>query len=803
MDEMNKDYSEGEGNASTPVINGSVGMDEMNKNTFQGEGNASTPSNIASQNDILSDTDDETIETLAELFNEGGALRGERIEIEKHIKSPKLRKKNELKRGDIRHYFLKKEGDGHTDKGYGPWSLGREKVLRKQAEGAPFNEAIKARCQATRLWRINSSAKNDTKTCKNLNEDQGNAIPLQDFTSKPVLIGGDAVALYPSMDIIGTTELVAKAVADSKVEFKNINLKYLTIYLFLVLGGDVMRENGLGEYIPKRIRWKESKAKALSSKINREMENWSVQLDEITWQEERMLVTLLIKVSLLALMDSTCYAFGGKIFKQLWGAGIGLRASACMAKIVMGLVDKMWANTQMTWSLKVYMYFRYIDDLRIFLHPISEGWTWGDTGWEYTGRSDGRSAIERTKQEIAKSLNDVTDFIQFTTEGEEDFVDLFLPTLDFQTQVQESGKILFKFFSKPMANNITIQYGTGLAKNVIFSALRQELVRRMLNSSVELDWEERLHIVSDFVQLLINSGHRYPFIKSVTLQAITKYKYMLRRAQLDPENEKFRPLYRPRTYEQIIRQVTKMTEGTTWYKNVNSYDKYKNEWKAELNLNEGKKKRWRKKRQKIYAEKKIKNNKDVICAMFVPPSVNSLLLRSIEAAEADLESKMDWNIKIIEQSGMPLSLCLIPKFPLINGCPKGVSCEVCGNTAIKCSKRGVIYKASCVWCDSKHEDMNIVNNCTNDPLLLQEYDLTAERTPMAPMNGKVTVAPNDDVERPVGVNGMNNVPEMGGVVNVAGVSGETLHNRTCQGDAKTGAVGMNGMNNMVGMGGGG
>ena len=69
--------------------------------------------------------------------------------------------------------------------------------------------------------------------------------------------------------------------------------------------------------------------------------------------------------------------------------------------------------------------------------------------------------------------------------------------------------------------------------------------------------------------------------------------------------------------------------------------------------------------------------------------------------------------------------------------------------------------------------MNIVYNCTNDPLLLQEYDLTAERTPMAPMttdqttncvdlNGKVTVATNDDGERPVGVNGMNNMPEMGG-----------------------------------------
>ena len=113
-------------------------------------------------------------------------------------------------------------------------------------------------------------------------------------------------------------------------------------------------------------------------------------------------MVLMIKVSILALMDSTCYSFGGKIFKQLWGAGIGLRASACMAKIVMGLIDKMWSEIQITWNLKIYLYFRYIDDLRIFLHPISEGWSWEDTGWVYTETTD---TIERTKQEISKSLN--------------------------------------------------------------------------------------------------------------------------------------------------------------------------------------------------------------------------------------------------------------------------------------------------------------------------------------------------------------------------------------------------------------
>ena len=79
-----------------------------------------------------------------------------------------------------------------------------------------------------------------------------------------------------------------------------------------------------------------------------------------------------------------------------------------------------------------------------------------------------------------------------------------------------------------MSNNITIQHGTGLAKNIIFSALRQELVRRMVNCSLELDWNERLDNIKDIVQLLVNSGHKYAFIKSVTLQAITRYRFMKR-----------------------------------------------------------------------------------------------------------------------------------------------------------------------------------------------------------------------------------------------------------------------------------
>ena len=70
---------------------------------------------------------------------------------------------------------------------------------------------------------------------------------------------------------------------------------------------------------------------------------------------------------------------------------------------------------------------------------------------------DERSPMERTGQEPAKSLNFMVKFITFTTETEKDFSNGLLATLDFQTKVQESDTIMFKFFSKPMANNITLQ----------------------------------------------------------------------------------------------------------------------------------------------------------------------------------------------------------------------------------------------------------------------------------------------------------------------------------------------------------
>ena len=53
-------------------------------------------------------------------------------------------------------------------------------------------------------------------------------------------------------------------------------------------------------------------------------------------------------------------------------------------------------------------------------------------------------------------------------------------------------------------------------------------------------------------------------------------------------------------------------------------------------------------------------------------------------AEEKISPIMGWKVKLIEQSGSLWGI------PISVGCPRGESCTLCGNTAIKCSKKGIV-----------------------------------------------------------------------------------------------------------------
>ena len=218
------------------------------------------------------------------------------------------------------------------------------------------------------------------------------------------------------------------------------------------------------------------------------------------------------------------------------------------------------------------------------------------------------------------------------------------------------------------------------------------MIRRLYNSCPFIDLDSKLMIIEAYIQKLVNSGHKFPFIKAVILQGITKHKAMVDRSNLKLENKKYLPLYRPRNYKTEERLMMKYVDAMVWYTDVKLGDPYKGEWKGRL---------LRRKRIDGHlgrVKDQSKNNSVITTAMFVPPSREGRLLKLVEEVEKDINSDLSWRPKILEQSGTPLLLCFGAKFPLADGCPRGHECLYCENDGIRCAARGVVYEASCKTC---------------------------------------------------------------------------------------------------------
>ena len=256
------------------------------------------------------------------------------------------------------------------------------------------------------------------------------------------------------------------------------------------------------------------------------------------------------------------------------------------------------------------------------MQPIRRGWKWIQGTWKWTDEEDNRSPESRTIEEVGKSLNSVWDFLSFTTEGERDFQSNKLPTLDFATSVNEDGYVSYEFFSKPMSSNLVLERGTALSKSCVFSSLRQDLVRRLYNTDLEADMNKRKNIVEDFIQKMVNSGHKYQYIKAVVLQGISKFKYMVQRSKLEPTSKKFAPIHRDRYYRWDERTLLKYTNKDTWYTGIPLKDKFRNGWKSWIKRKGERRAENKRSRRsgKYRNQNKTSENKPVTTAIFVPPT---------------------------------------------------------------------------------------------------------------------------------------------------------------------------------------
>ena len=162
-----------------------------------------------------------------------------------------------------------------------------------------------------------------------------------------------------------------------------------------------MNKCGLTECIPRRKN--NSNARSLLAKTNRDMHERAPKPYNFTPALKREMMGRLLQIVTIVLMSSSCYSFAGEIHRQTKGAGIGERGSACVARTIMSLWDKLRACCQNKNGLFCPLFIRYVDDIRIYLHPIAEGWAWSGQSWTFDpDLKDGLSFKERTKECILK-----------------------------------------------------------------------------------------------------------------------------------------------------------------------------------------------------------------------------------------------------------------------------------------------------------------------------------------------------------------------------------------------------------------
>jgi hypothetical protein len=96
-----------------------------------------------------------------------------------------------------------------------------------------------------------------------------------------------------------------------------------------------------------------------------------------------------------------------------------------------------------------------------------------------------------------------------------------------------------------MSNNVVIQEKSALSYQVKVSSLQEEVVRRLKHTQSDLSNQDRLDVLEDLSQRMVNSGHKPSFIKRVLITGISKYERKLQQSKLDPDDKNFKHLHQP------------------------------------------------------------------------------------------------------------------------------------------------------------------------------------------------------------------------------------------------------------------
>ena len=202
-----------------------------------------------------------------------------------------------------------------------------------------------------------------------------------------------------------------------------------------------------------------------------------------------------------------------------------------------------------------------------------------------------------------------------------------------------------------MANWLLIPADSAMAMSVKRTTLTQYGLRILRNTSLEISWDIKADMLSEFCERMRDSGYNEVFRSQIIESILKGWDRMVAE-----QNKGARPINRPRSYEESERRQQKARKKTNWFKGGG-----------------------------------------YTSVLFCPWTPGGELAKRWRESEERGSSTRGWRYKVVELSGRPVSSILCSN-PWTGPCADD-KCLVCtsgGNGP--CGRPGCTYEITCVTC---------------------------------------------------------------------------------------------------------
>ena len=279
-----------------------------------------------------------------------------------------------------------------------------------------------------------------------------------------------------------------------------------------------------------------------------------------------MVLSMCVEQGLLAALGSHLFSWHREVRRQGEGLGIGSDLTRAVARLVMLDWDINFLQLARANHILYYLYHRYVDDTNNATAALAPGKRWS--------REEGRMVLhphlvqedldtpadERTMREVVHLANSISNMVQFTGDCPSLNHSKKMPLLDLQVWV-DGNKLLWEHYRKPMANPLVMMEISAMPAQMKRTALTQEVVRIQRNTRRGLPWETTVRHLNHFSERLKLSGYSQDYRFQIIQAGVKGYEKMV-----EVEDAGGRPVNKPRTWEEDLRQKKKELQKSSWYR---------------------------------------------------------------------------------------------------------------------------------------------------------------------------------------------------------------------------------------------